>query len=91
MKSISIEGSGPGASLTTLTIEPSYLEDAVIFVASSYSYDLSPPPEYTDRTSSDILIVTLKDEWDRAVEHSEKLFDQVGDALLIPGTQGEST
>ncbi len=86
--SLNVEGAGPGDSRTSITIEPSRLEDAVIFVASTYAYDLAPAPDDADQTSGDVLITTLKEEWEGVNEHSERVFDYVG-RILFPGESGE--
>jgi hypothetical protein len=80
--SVSVEGIGPGDSQATITVEPSHLENATIFVAGAYVYKLTPRPDSRDVTSSDLLVVTLKDEWEKVVKHSERVFDHVGNVLL---------
>ena len=82
LASVSVEGIGPSDSRATVTVEPSHLENATIFVACSYVYDLTPRPEKKDSTSSDVLVATLKDEWEKVVMHSEQVFEYVGNVLL---------
>lgn len=82
--SVSVEGLGPGDSHATVTVEPSHLENAVVFVACSYVYELTPRPEKNDGTSSDVLVAALKDEWEKVVTHSEQVFNYVGNTLLAP-------
>lgn len=82
LASVSVEGVGPGGSRATVTVEPSHLENALIFTACSYGYNLTPTSDREDSTSSDVLVATLKDEWDKVVAHSEKVFEHVGNVLL---------
>jgi hypothetical protein len=84
LASVSVEGSGPSNSRATVTVEPSHLENASIFTACSYGYSLTPPPDREDSTSTDVLVTTLKDEWEKVVVHSERVFEHVGNVLLAP-------
>jgi hypothetical protein len=82
LASVSVEGIGPSDSRTTVTVEPSHLEDASIFTACSYGYNLNSRPDTEASTSSDVLVATLKDEWDKVVTHSEQVFEYVGNMLI---------
>jgi hypothetical protein len=82
LASVSVKGIGPSGSRVTVTVEPSHLENALIFTACSYGYNLTPRPDREDSTSSDVLVATLKDEWEKVVAHSEQIFEYVGNVLL---------
>ena len=83
--SVSVEGVGPGSSRATITVEPSSVENAEIYVAGAYAYDLASHLENQDITSSDVLVNTLKEEWEKVVAHSEQVFNNVS-TLLIAST-----
>ena len=82
LASVSVEGIGPSNSRATVTVEPSHLENSSVFTACSYKYNLTPPPDREDSTSSDVLVAMLKDEWEKVVTHSEQIFEYVGNVLL---------
>lgn len=83
--SVSVEGTGPGGSRATITVEPSSVENATVFVAGAYAYDLASHSENQDITSSDLLVATLKEEWEKVVTHSEQVFNDVSSLLMAPG------
>jgi hypothetical protein len=85
---ISAQGSAgpvPENSRATLSVQPSKVKGATLFIECRYSYGL--PSD--DRTSSaDVLLDLLKDVMDTTKYHSESTFNHFASLLLAtPSTQ----
>lgn len=77
--SFSVRVAGPQGATTVVTIEPSAISNAQVFISCSYEYGLG-----SGDSPSDALQAILKDRWDDVLSHADETSTKLLNKL-IPG------